>query len=392
VSRAFFRPLPALILGQISLHSTMTGVRLAAPLQALHEGRSAWSVGVLLALFALAPVALAIPGGRLADRLGYHRPLRLAAALAVAGAALAAAANGQYLMLCLAAMLCGCGANLGLIVVQRSAGRAAADATQRLQVFSWLGMGPALSNLFGPVLAGMLIDLAGFRVAFAALAMLPGLALAVARLVPVEAARPAAASAADAPARHVWDLLGQAPVRRLLFLNWLLSSSWDAHNFVVPILGHQRGFDATTIGLVLGTFSAAVAAVRLIIPVLAHRVTERQVLVGATLCTSCILVAYPFVSSAWAMMVCAALLGLPLGSVQPMVLSLLHEMTPEDRHGEVIALRSMSLSLSSSVMPLCFGVLGAALGASALFWLMGAAVGAGSLQAFRVPARTPVRT
>ena len=391
VSSAFSRPLLALIVGQISLHSAMTGVRLAAPLQVLHGGHSAWSVGVLLALFALAPVALAIPGGRLADRLGYHRPLRLAVVLSVSGAALAAV-GGHYLVLCLAAMLCGTGANLGFITVQRSAGRMVSDASQRLQVFSWLGMGPALSNLVGPVVAGTLIDLAGFRAAFAALAVLPLLSLAIARLVPAEAARPAPTETAEAPARRVWDLLGQAPVRRLLFLNWLLSSSWDVHSFVVPILGHERGLDATAIGLVLGTFAGAVAGVRLLIPMLAHRVTERQVLVGATLAAGCVMAVYPFATSPWTMAACAALLGLPLGSVQPTVMSLLHEVTPDDRHGEVIALRSMFLSLSSSVMPLCFGVLGTAFGVGVLFWLMGAAVAAGSLQARRVPARGPVRT
>ena len=71
----FPRPLLALILGQISLHSCMAGVRMAAPLQALDQGRSEWSVGVLMALFALGPIALALPAGRMADRHGYHRPL-----------------------------------------------------------------------------------------------------------------------------------------------------------------------------------------------------------------------------------------------------------------------------------------------------------------------------
>ena len=52
------RALLALIVGQIGLHATMAGVRMAAPLQALREGHSAWSVGVLLALYAAAPVLL----------------------------------------------------------------------------------------------------------------------------------------------------------------------------------------------------------------------------------------------------------------------------------------------------------------------------------------------
>ena len=50
------RILLALIAGQVGMHSAMAGLRMAAPLQALREGYSAWSVGLLLALFAAAPV------------------------------------------------------------------------------------------------------------------------------------------------------------------------------------------------------------------------------------------------------------------------------------------------------------------------------------------------
>ncbi|MFY9513873.1 MAG: MFS transporter, partial [Rubrivivax sp.] len=66
------RVLLPLIVGQMGLHSAMAGLRMAAPLQALHEGYSAWAVGLLLALFAAAPVLLALHAGRLADRYGYH--------------------------------------------------------------------------------------------------------------------------------------------------------------------------------------------------------------------------------------------------------------------------------------------------------------------------------
>ena len=55
------------------------------------------------------------------------------------------------------------------------------------------------------------------------------------------------------------------------------------HTFLVPILGHERGFSASAIGLILGVFAIAVAAVRLVIPLLAHRLRESHVLVGAML-------------------------------------------------------------------------------------------------------------
>jgi hypothetical protein len=44
----------------------------------------------------------------------------------------------------------------------------------------------------------------------------------------------------------------------------------------------------------------------------------------------------------------------------------------------------MTINSSSALMPLLFGAAGAAIGASTLFWVMGAAVGAGSWQARQV--------
>jgi hypothetical protein len=49
----------------------------------------------------------------------------------------------------------------------------------------------------------------------------------------------------------------------------------------------------------------------------------------------------------------------------------------------------MAINFSSAVMPLAFGVAGATLGASALFWAMGAAVASGSLAARHVGVPRP---
>jgi MFS-type transporter involved in bile tolerance (Atg22 family) len=75
---------------------------------------------------------------------------------------------------------------------------------------------------------------------------------------------------------------------------------------------------------------------------------------------------------------CAVWLGVALGCVQPMVMSTLHHITPDQRHGEALALRSMAINASSTVMPLLFGATGAVVGAALLFWVVGGAVGAGA--------------
>jgi MFS family permease len=384
----FGRLLAALVASQIGLHAAMAGLRMAAPLDALARGATPWRVGLLLALFAAAPVLLAMAAGRLADRWGFHRPMRLAAALVGAGLLLALVSSAlrgtpAALLLAAAAVTTGGGANIGLIAVQRTGGLTARDPVERVRVFSWLGIAPSLSNVVGPVAAGLLIDRGGFGLAYAALLMLPLVSLLAARAVPGAAARSPRAASARAPLRELFALPG---MKRLLVVNWLLSMCWDVHSFAVPILGHEHGFSATTIGLVLGSFTLSVTAVRVLIPWLARHLRPAQVVPAAMLTTALIFVAYPFASQPWLMGACALALGVPLGCVQPMLMSVLHHLTPEDRHGQALAFRSMTINASSTVMPLLFGAAGAAVGAAAMFWLVGALVGSGAGLARRLRA------
>ncbi|CAD5366462.1 MFS transporter [Rubrivivax sp. A210] len=370
----------ALVAGQLGMHAAMAGLRMAAPLQTLREGASPWAVGLLLALFAAAPVLIALPAGRLADRLGYHRPVYLAVALSVAGGLLAIASTQvgggwRFALLCGGAMATGSGTNIGLLTIQRSAGLAARDNTERVRIFAWLGVAPPLANVIGPVSAGFVIDAWGFGAAFALLALLPLATLVSARYVPRLAP---AATVAVPPGRRAWDLLQAPGIKRLFVVNWLLSMCWDVHTFAVPVLGHELGFRAATIGLILGSFTLSVTLVRAAIPALAHRLSEVLVLRVAMAATGAVFALYPFATLPWVMGLLALLLGLSLGSVQPMVMSMLHQLTPEHRHGESLALRSMLMNMSSAAMPLLFGAVGTLVGASLLFWAVGAAVVGGS--------------
>ena len=384
------RVLLALIVGQMGMHSAMAGLRMAMPLQLLRDGQSAWAVGLLLALFAAAPVLLALHAGRLADRLGYHRPVRLAALLTLLGCVMALASTWftggwHFVLLCAAATATGAGTNMGMLTIQRTAGLAARDSTDRMRIFSWIGVAPSFSNVLGPVSTGLMIDAFGFRAAFGLLLLMPLATLVTARMVPQ--LEPAGA-APVVHGRRAWTLLHAPGMARLLVVNWLLSMCWDVHTFAVPVLGHERGFSASTIGLILGTFTLSVTAVRLLIPWLAHRLSEIAVLRLAMAGTGIVFVAYPLAPTPWVMGGCAVLLGITLGSVQPMVMSMLHHLTPDNRHGEALAFRSMAINLSSTLMPLLFGATGTLVGAAALFWVVGGAVGAGSWVARRLTPST----
>ncbi len=351
----------------------MAGMRLASPLWALRQGYSPGAVGVLLALFSLSQVFLALPAGRFADRHGLKRPVMLSVLAASMGAGLAALAP-LFEVLCVSALMTGGATGVAIIALQRHVGKMSQD-TQALRLsYSWLAIGPAISNFVGPLTAGLLIDHAGFRTAFAAMALLPWLAWFAVRQLPQ--IQPHTAS--QPASRRAWDLLARPDFRRLLLVNWFLSSCWDMHTFVVPLLGHERGISASAIGAILGGFALSAALVRMALPLLTAHVPEWKVFTAAMLSTGVLLAIYPLLQGALWLGLGSALLGITLGCVQPMVMSTLHHIMPPERHGEALGLRLMAINASSVAMPMVFGSLGAVVGVAGLFWCAAVSVSLGS--------------
>jgi len=382
------RELARLIAGQIFLHACMAGMRMATPLLALKQGYSAMAVGALLSLFALTSVFLAIPAGRYTDAHGLKKPLRISIAVSCVGA-MASAVWPVFPVLCFSALASGGATGMTVIALQRHVGRSAKDGLALKTAFSWLSIGPAISNFLGPVVAGLLIDHAGaqaadttgFRVAFAAMALMPLVTWFWVRKVHEH---PSTQTAGPAATRSAIDLLREPMMRRLLMVNWLLSSCWDVHTFVVPILGHERGFSASVVGTILGSFAMAAAVIRVCLPWFARHVHEHQIITFAMVSTGLLFGLYPWMPNAWAMGACSVTLGLVLGSVQPMIMSTLHQITPAHRQGEALGLRLMSINASSVLMPTLFGAAGAIAGVAPVFWVVGTSVGLGSRLAWRL--------
>ncbi len=391
--------LARLVTAQVALHATMAGFRMASPLLALRLGYSPMAVGFLLALFSLTQVFLALPAGRFADRHGLRRPLGLYVCISCSGMFLATAFP-IYPVLCFAALCTGGAAGAAIVALQRHAGRLADHPSQLKQIFSWLSLGPSVSNVVGPLAAGLMIDHHGFQAAFALLAIFPLFSWALVRAAtlrekpheparsPVNGPTQEPHAAALSPRQSVWALLRQTSFKRLLIINWFLSASWDVHNFVIPLLGHERGISAAVIGSLLGAFALAASTIRFFLPWLTRNVREGVVIGVAMVVTFAVFAVYPLMSNPWLMGVCAVLAGMSIGSVQPMIMSLLHQLTPPAQHGEALGLRLMTINASSVVMPLVFGSASALMGVGALFWVCAGVVGLGSALAWemRVPA------
>lgn len=374
---------PAVIAALVCVHASMAATRVTASLLVLHLGYPEWVVGMLLSLFAVAPIALSLWAGRQADRHGMHRTLGVGVLMGTGGAAVAALSQHPA-ALALAALATGGAVAVAAVGIQREAGLMAREPSELKRVFSWVALGPAVSNAAAPVVVGLLIDHVGYRAGFMFAACLPLLAWVAAQRVPRVPPPPAAqAGAARAGA---WSLLRSVPLRHLLLVNLAMSSCWDSHSFAVPVLGHVRGLSASAIGLVLGSFAVAATVVRLGISRWSDALHERTALrtAMAVATTACAL--YAWLPGVPGMLVGSCLLGLALGSVQPMVLAMLHQVTPPERHGQALGLRMLCTNAATITMPLVFGALAAATVPAAPLWLMGCLVALAQWPASRVGA------
>jgi MFS family permease len=369
-----------LTLGQVCIHSSLTGMRMACPLWVLGQGYGTAVAGSVVALFALVQIFLLLPVGRYADRHGLKRPMRWCIAATFCGVGLAALWPTLPLV-CIAAVFCGAGAGAANLVLQRHVGRASSSPEELRRAFSWLSIAPATANFIGPLVTGLLIDHAGYPSAFLTLALVPLAGWLVLRRVSETEKEPEVAAGQQSSAL---ELLRDPTIRRLLLMNWFMTVSWDLHGLMVPVLAHERGISASVTGSIVGAFAIGTTTVRLVMPLLASRVREWMLISGANAMAGLLLMLYPFTTSVTTMALCSAALGGAMGSMQPMINSLLHQVTPRQQHGQAIALRLIMLNVSMFAMPLVLGFTGGVVGVSVVFWSLGLAVGGSSVLGVRL--------
>ncbi len=365
-------------------HIVFTGARVTASLYALANNASTFTVGVLMALFALVPMLIAVRAGKWLDAVGPTRPLFLGGAMLLVGIALPAAfpyAVADIAPLLVGVALIGTGSMLIQITVQDMVGRAA-PAHERTAAFSWLALGASISGFIGPVSVGLIIDYYGHRPAFALLGLVT--AAMIALLAFQRRGFPGGHGAhAEISERPFFDLLRNRDVREILIATSLISMSWDLQTFMVPVHGTRAGLSASEIGVVLGSFAVATFAIRLAMPWLSRTWREWQVLTFTLFTGATAFILMPLFDTLAPLMACAALLGLGLGAAQPNVMSLLHGRSPQGRVGEALGLRTTIMNSSHVVLPLVFGAAGSVVGATAVFWLMATMLGGGGLFAKR---------
>jgi len=361
-------------------HIALVGSRVTTSLYALSLHASQFSIGILIALFSLFPMLFAVQVGRLIDRVGIARPMIFGALFMGLGCTIPSLLDGLS-VLYFAVPLIGLGFLAIHVSVQHAVGTLSTKET-RASYFSQMAVAYSTSSFSGPVIVGFVIDHARHSIAYTVLGGFVSLTMLLILFGRLDRFK-LVLRIREHSSESIFDLLRDREMRPIYMISVLLGSAWDLFNFVMPIHGSQLGFSASTIGLILGGFSASTFAVRLAMGWISRRYSEWHVLTTALAMAVICFGLFPFMEHLASIMVVTVVLGFALGSSQPNVLALLHHASPEGRAGEAVGIRVTMSNACQVAMPLAFGAAGATLGLFAVFWGMGAMLGTGVPLAWR---------
>ena len=366
----------ALTLFTVLNTSAYIGSRVAVSLYAIHLHATPFNVGMLMSLYGLLPMLFSVSTGRLSDRVAPRVPMLVGSVLVVIGTAVPFVAPGLA-PLHIAATLIGMGFMLFQVTVQNSVGFIGLPE-HRPANFSLVALGTSVSAFLGPLFAGLAIDWIGYGFSFIFLALLPMAAIIALAANKLVLPRPPSHGRKRNEQHRVIDLFANGDVRRVFIITGLQATGWELFTFMMPVYGTSIGLSPSVIGMIMGAFAVATFLIRMALPYLARRVTAWRLLNLALLLSGSCYVLFPLVTHVALLMGLAFVLGIGLGSAQPMIMALLHDAVPEGRTGEAVGVRSTVVTTEQTVMPLLFGVLGSTLGVRAVFWAVALALVIGS--------------
>ncbi len=350
--------------------SLKTGSNVTILLSALSQNASPLLVGALTAVTGVFPMLLAVSIGRINDRFGARLPMFAGSVLVVLSTLLPVIWQGLPALF-VTATLTSLGAMAFSVSVQNTVGHFGASG-DRAKNFSWLSMAFSFGGICGPLLAGVIIDFAGYESTFLVLAFFPLLALIALASGKLALPRPLAAAATPTGktkvAKRTLDLFSNPRMRMVYLLTALHVSAWEVISFLVPVYGSGIGLSASSIGLILGSFNAATFLVRIVLPVISRRYNALNLIRTSLVLAGALAILFPLTSSVPVLVGLAFILGLDLGMTQPLAMSVLHEAAPEGRSGEAVGLRTAVVNLSGTTTPIIFGALGSAVGMLPVFW------------------------
>jgi len=382
-------PIHLIVVTCVLIHAGFGGAKVALPLYALSLGVDAFSVGVIMALWALCPMLIALSVGRLVDRVGPRVPM-LAGTVGVTAALLVPYFFPGVASLYILALVVGTAFQFFFVPTQGITG-ALGGPEHRSRNYSLLAVGFSIASFLGPLIAGFSIDYFGYQTAYLMLAVCPAIAVVLLWFKGGMLPKAAITAGGEQKKSSSFALLRIAKLRNAIIASGLISVGWDLYLFFFPIYGHSIGLSASAIGVIISMFAVAVFVIRVALPVLARKWSEFEILLHAIGFAGAALLLFPLFQNPYLLAVASFVLGLGCGVGQPMSMSLIYSLSPPGRASEGAGLRVTFNHFTHLVVPLAFGGIGTAFGFAPVFLTCSALMLGGSGYGYWIERRSARR-
>jgi MFS family permease len=353
-------------------------------------GDGALEVGLVTAAFAIIPLFLAIPLGRLTDRR-HGLPLLLIGCSLQVGACLGLAVAASTWTIAAASAILGLG-HLGLALGVQEVIARESDPRHHDQHFGLLSAAVSLGQLVGPLLAGALLSesRAGLEAATTrAMIAAAGVALAATVFASLSNERGRVARSPSLETRHdsLRSIVATRGVPTGMFASIAVLTAADVFTAYMPVLGEERGIDPGIVGVILAVRAATSMVSRVGISAIVRRVGRLRLMSLSAAAAAAALVAVTFADEPVALAALAAVAGFGLGFGQPLSMTMVVQLVPEQVRGTALAVRLTGNRVGQVAVPAVAGLVAGSAGASSVFWLLGGMLVASAVAVERQPHR-----
>ena len=356
----------------------------------LAYGEGVQAVGLVAAAFALLPIFLAIPLGRMSDR--RRAPLLAIGCAVQTVGCLALAFSTTTVTIGAASALVGVG-HLALALGSQDVVARESHNDRHDHHFGLLTAGVSLGQLLGPLVAGALLGAGGTPSASATtrcLLVAVGILVVATICGLVADGSRSAAAARTAPRRgSVAAIMRTRGVPAGIFASIAVLAAADVFTAYLPVIGAENSIGPRVIGVLLALRAAASIAARVGIGATVRRIGRTRLITIGAGSAAAALMGMTVTHDVFALGVLSVLAGFGMGFGQPLSMTLVVQLVPEHARSTALAVRLTGNRIGQVATPAAAGIVAGNAGASSVFWLLGAILVASALAIHRPAADSP---
>lgn len=351
------------------------GLRAAIAYELLALGMGGAWLGYSAAAFALPPLILALPSGRLVRRFGERTSMVIGSIAFVLAILVVLGSGRSPTGLVIASALIGCGVLFSVVGEQSWVMRVAPGGKLDFS-FGMYTLATSSGQMLGPLvlLIRPLSRGPGETDSAPALDEIAWLCfvLVVVGLALSCAISPSGAGDHRSSGGGVLQILRSPGVPAALYTSSIVLTSLDIAIMYLPLLAETRGISSGWVSAMLVARGAATMLSRLTLSTMTHRFGRRAVLIGGGGLAGIALASLVLPLPAPAIVLACALYGLAAGTVQPLTMSWMTLVTTVDQRSMAASLRLLGNRIGQTGVPLIAAGLSSVGGASAVFGTVGA--------------------